>query len=314
MHKLLLAFVVLLALGGCQALVSRQPSAVAAAFDTSAALVGEYDNHAEVWAAAEAVKAQPGMLLPPAVHHWLRMAPGLDDGILWRLMLTHEPTQQARWLLRASSDGYALYRPLTSAAEASFDVSVSNKRFAFIATDWAELSACALHRDAQGGYASDTGCAALLPGLGADAALLPLRFVLQGDALRVVTVADQARGAGASTLAHRVRWFSGWAAINGQGPKASDGNDWHLRRDLHLHSEGGRLPLRWRDGAESGYSIELARLDYRESNTEVLRLAVIDDASDRTLSYVWANPEATRIGLNLGWLQVGLDVTAATPP
>lgn len=313
MRKPFLALATLLALNGCQAIAPRPRQTSAAVPGTPAALAGEYDNHAEVWTAAEAAKTQSGTPLPPAVHHYLRTVPGLDDGVLWRIAFTREPTQEARWLLRESGDGYALYRPLTTAAEASFGAP-ADKRFDFVATDWAELSACALHRDAQDGYASDAGCAALLPGLGAGAALLPLRFSLSGDALRVVTVTDQARGAGASTLAHRVRWFGGWAAINGQGPKATDGNDWHLRRDLRLHSEGSRLPLRWRDGAESGYSLELARLDYRESNTEVLRLAVIDDTSGHTLSYVWANPEATRIGLNLGWLQVGLDIETVPRP
>lgn len=148
----------------------------------------------------------------------------------------------------------------------------------------------------------------MLPGIGATAALLPLRFRLDGDKLRVVTVADQARGADAATVSQRVRWFGGWDAINGAGPKAQpENNDWHLKRDLRLHSEGGRIALQWRDGAPSGYTLELARLTYRESNTEVLRLAVIEDATGKTLSYVWADPDARRIGLNLGWLQVGLE-------
>ena len=156
--------------------------------------------------------------------------------------------------------------------------------------------------------AVDAGaCSSLLPGLGSSAALLPQRVSLNDDTLVLATVSDMARGADATTTSHRVRWFTGWDAMNGGGPKATTQKDWHLKRDLRLHSEGGRIPLQWRDGAASGYSLELARLFYKESNTEVLRLAVIEDASGRTLSYVWANPDATRIGLNLGWLQVGLD-------
>lgn len=313
MCKLFLASVALFTLSGCQAFAPRVTPAAAAA-GSAALATGEYDNHAEVWAAREANQTQSGMP-PPAIHHWLRAAVDFDGGLLWRLVLSGEPAQEARWLLRASDGGYALYRPLTAAAEARF-VERADKRFDFVTTDWAELSACALRRDPKTGvYASDAGCAALLPGLGASAALLPLRVEIAGDALRVVTVADQVRGASASTLSHRVRWFGGWSAINGQGSKATpDNNDWHVRRGLRLHSEGGRLPLLWRDSAESGYSLELARLIYRESNAEVLRLAVIDDASGRTLSYVWANPEATRIGLNLGWLQVGLEIEATPRP
>ena len=51
----------------------------------------------------------------------------------------------------------------------------------------------------------------------------------------------------------------------------------------------------------------LERLTYREGNVPVLKLSVVGDADGSTLAYAWANPEATRIGINLGWVQVGLD-------
>jgi hypothetical protein len=43
----------------------------------------------------------------------------------------------------------------------------------------------------------------------------------------------------------------------------------------------------------------------------VLKLSVVGDADGATLAYAWANPEATRIGINLGWVQVGLDLETA---
>ena len=79
-----------------------------------------------------------------------------------------------------------------------------------------------------------------------------------------------------------------------------------MQRDLRLSSEGGRVPLRWRDGAATGWSLELARTGYPERKLSVLQLNVIDDASGRVLDYAWTNPEAGAIGFNLGWLQVGL--------
>lgn len=39
----------------------------------------------------------------------------------------------------------------------------------------------------------------------------------------------------------------------------------------------------------------------------IRKLSVVEDASGQTLAYAWANPEATRIGINLGWVQVGLE-------
>jgi hypothetical protein len=132
--------------------------------------------------------------------------------------------------------------------------------------------------------------------------------------LRAATFADQARGAGAGIDARRLRWFSGWAAINGGGPKAQATNqDWHTQKDLRLSSEGGRVPLRWRDGAASGYSLELVRTTYAERKLSVLQLNVVDDASGQTIDYAWTNPEAQAIGVNLGWLQVGFTQAAAAP-
>ena len=218
--------------------------------------------------------------------------------------------------MREEGGALVPYRPLPAAANGLFDAKPGDYKFQ--AADWAALGGCALRRENGGGYAYrvDAGaCSALSPGLGSSAALLPQRFTLSGDTLVLATVSDGARGADATTTSHRVRWFTGWDALNGAGPKAAaDSKDWHLHRDLRVHSEGGRTPLRWRDGVPSGYSVELARLFYRESNTEVLRLAVIEDSSGRVVSYSWANPDATRIGLNIGWLQVGLDLEGTAAP
>ena len=53
-------------------------------------------------------------------------------------------------------------------------------------------------------------------------------------------------------------------------------------------------------------SVVLERLTYREGNRPVLKLSLVEDANRRVFAYAWANPEATAIGLNLGWAQIGL--------
>jgi hypothetical protein len=151
-----------------------------------------------------------------------------------------------------------------------------------------------------------------LPGLGASAALLPLRIGFDGDMLRIATFADQARGGAAESEARRVVWFNGWSAISGGGRSArADNQDWHTQQNLRLSSEGGRIPIRWRDGAPSGYSLELERRTYTERKLSVLELSVVEDASGRVLDYAWTSPQATAIGLNLGWLQVGFTIAPA---
>ncbi len=153
------------------------------------------------------------------------------------------------------------------------------------------------------------------PGIGAEAALLPLAIERDGEWLRVRLYADQARGGDAREDLRLVRWFTGWAAINGGGPKADAASrDWHMDRALRIGTEGGRYPLKWRDGNASGYSLVLERLTYREGNVPVLKLSIVGDADGGTLAYAWANPEATRIGINLGWVQVGLERKATSSP
>jgi|GEM_PF-6449463 len=108
------------------------------------------------------------------------------------------------------------------------------------------------------------------------------------------------------------RVFAGWAAINGGGPKARATNtDWHLQNDMHLSEAGGRVSLHWRDGVATGYSLELKHQSYPDRQLKVLQLDVIEDASGKTLTYVWADDTAKAIGLNLGWLQVGLHAEPA---
>jgi hypothetical protein len=324
---LLLGTIVLV---GCQSLGTgsqhaRSPAGLdaGALANLAALLPGDYDNHEQVERALAANKAGTG-IAPMHVQHSMRVVESARDSVtwLWRLSVSGKTGSNSIWLLRAmvSADGHHLRfvpsRPTdTAAAQAQF--AESAKAFHYDPAQWAELEPCAQSGQWDGAKfsaaASVESCSALLPGLGQDAALLPLRLSIDGDMLRVATFADSSRGADAIEEARRVRWFDGWAAVNGGGPNAkSDNNDWHLQRDLRLSSEGGRATLHWRDGAPSGYTLELERTSYPERKLSVLQLNVIDDSTGRTITYAWTDPAVGTIGLNLGWLQVGFG-PAPTP-
>ncbi len=64
--------------------------------------------------------------------------------------------------------------------------------------------------------------------------------------------------------------------------------------------------LGWFAGDETGYELELARLTYQNTRVAVLKLGVLDAATGETVAYSWADPDAVRIGINLGWMQAGL--------
>jgi hypothetical protein len=285
-----------LALCACQALQSTTATRGKGSTIATTMPMGTFDNHEQVWRAREDSKALP----PP--HLVVTVEPTSEAGLsLWRVRLDANPPLSAIWAMRRTvgADGavaWTPYRPLVATPAAAFD-----------AKEWAALDACTL-RATSGGYASDVvACTALAPGIGNDAALMPLSFESDGEWLRVRLYADQARGADGREDMRLVQTFGGWAAINGAGPKGNaDGGDWHMDRSVAIGSEGGRYALKYRDGNASGYALSLERLTYRDGNIPVLKLSVVDDGG-RTIAYAWANPEATRIGINLGWVQVGLD-------
>ena len=301
MKSILLVAALALPLAACQ---SFAPSAAPRGTAAKAAVVdanveGVYDNHAQVLSARENASA----VAPPHVRVVVETT-GKREWTIWRVHLDASPAMDAVWALRedaGTAPALVPHRALVTAPAVGKN---------FDPAQWAPLDACALHPgNPATSFSGDAAtCTVLAPGIGAQMALLPLAVTRDGEWLRVRFYADQARGPDAREDLRRVQIFSGWAAINGGGPKASaDSNDWHIDRAVRIDNEGGRYALHWRDGGASGYSLALERVTYRDGNIAVLKLSVIEDASGQTLAYAWANPEATRIGINLGWVQVGLE-------
>lgn len=315
MNRLIALILLILPLAACQTFMhEKAPPAAqtrpATQVGSTALLNGAFDNHEQVWTSREngaATNATPHVLITLAMardEHWS----------VWHVHLDAATPMDATWAMQvvdAPGGAHVLlpYRALVAAPASGVK---------FDSKQWTPLDACTLRGTISATsihVAGDSAaCTALVPGIGPKAALLPIEIERDGEWLHARLYADQARGAGAREDARKVKMFSGWAAINGTGPQGGgNGTDWHMNRTLLLGSEGGRAVLTWRDGTSAGYSLNLERVTYREGNVPVLKLSVIEDATGRTLAYAWANPEATRIGINLGWLQVGLDHTAPTP-
>ncbi len=314
MNRSLALLFLILPLAACQTLPHDKPMLAESGARggpgvATALLDGEFDNHEQVWAARE----NPATAIAaPHVVITLTTTPHAGWSV-WHVHLDAATSIDALWAMQVVDDTGATsellpYRALVAAPGmgATFD-----------AKQWTPLDACALRgtitAPAIHVSADVAACAALVPGIGPQAALLPLAIEREGEWLHVRLYADQARGAQVREDARMVQVFGGWAAINGAGPQGTgDSKDWHMNRTLRLGNEGGRAALTWRDGKPSGYSLGLERLTYREGNVPVLKLSVVEDATGHTLAYAWANPEATRIGINLGWVQVGLDRAAPT--
>lgn len=109
------------------------------------------------------------------------------------------------------------------------------------------------------------------------------------------------------TRSRKVRYFEGWVWIKHAGPAAAaDDKNTSFMRRVQLHSEGQRLTVKYNDGSDSPYDLELALLTYQNTKKPILKFALIDRASGKSVAYTWANTEAALIGMNLGWFQSGM--------
>ena len=292
-------------LAACQSMPASRSTVVGATAATP--LTGVYDNHAQVWRA----RGRGADIPSPHLRVGIEATPDREWSI-WTLKFDSGVSLEAIWAVRRSEQAGTLvlvpHRALVTSPARGKD---------FDPAQWAALDACSLRGSedpsSMRAQADPAACTALAPGIGAQAALLPLAIEHQGEWLRVRVYADQARGPDAREELRRVRVYGGWAAINGGGPRASaDSSDWHMDRSIQLASEGGRVALNWRDGQPSGYALLLERLAYRDGEVPVLKLSIIDEATTQALAYAWADPDAARIGINLGWVQVGLERDAVS--
>lgn len=101
--------------------------------------------------------------------------------------------------------------------------------------------------------------------------------------------------------------YRGWAGKRQDNDTPDADDDWLLAQPFVLHNQGDSIELL--DSAERslGYRVQLARIVYRADQPEVLRLAVIDTSTGKQIAYAWAGVDAPQIGINLDWLQVGLE-------
>ena len=286
-------------LTACQAFQPKPQPIVAASVSATATnrLIGEFDNHAQA--------AKSG-----AAHWRYAVGPtGTTDWLAWTIQLDSKRPLQLVLVMHVqhAADGSLTLAPFRSDdPAATTDKDFDPKR-------WTELSACTLRGREDAGVltmaADRPRCATLAPALGELAGLLPMNVVVSDNVLQVRSYSDQALAADYRSDARRVRWFGGWAAINGAGPQAkADSRDWHMHRDLRIGSEGGRINVDFRDGQASGYSLLLETLVVQDGELPLLKLSIMDSAG-QVIAYAWSDPDSKRIGINLGWIQVGLDTS-----
>jgi len=99
----------------------------------------------------------------------------------------------------------------------------------------------------------------------------------------------------------RMQQYRGWAGI-----KPADSEAWQLARPVELWSDGGTAQLLDVAGEPLGYSIRLAQVPWRTDQDTILRLDLVDRTTGEIIAYSFADNSASSLGINLGWIQVGL--------
>ncbi|MBS3743103.1 MAG: hypothetical protein KGY48_01995 [Wenzhouxiangellaceae bacterium] len=156
-----------------------------------------------------------------------------------------------------------------------------------------------------GGFVARTSAATCRFGRDGAAAALVKEIAHDGERLvigdRVLDPGtEEARTPDRVLELERVRRFVGWAGVR------DTGESWRVAESVELQSDGVELAPEDAGGMTLAVVLELAPHRVREDQSPVLRLRVFDRESGELLGQSWADSAATRIGVALPDVQVGL--------
>lgn len=283
-----------LAQGGCAVLPGGAPND--SVEDLASMLAGEYNNHAQVWYARQSDEPVPAAF-DLAIQ---RMADtgGPDSAALLYRQFRDDGTlhRESRLLLEASPDGVVQ--------------EVQTRR----GDGWQSLEGCRVLWRADGeGFRGSTrgdGCRFARRADG-ETVVFQRRWAADAEGL---VLNEEARRPGRMESRtyrfSRLGYYRGWAGVLPDGPGSRGDAEWRLNRQLWLHDGGDTVRVVEGDDP-SPYAIRLERLVWPRSGIPMLRLSVLEAESGSIIAYSWAEPGTGSIGLNLGWLQVGLEAEPA---
>ncbi len=129
-----------------------------------------------------------------------------------------------------------------------------------------------------------------------------------------------------SLILRRARPATCWAAIPKDKPKADGSPDWYFAKDVKLHDQGGRVRVGGIGaGGDTGAPELILRMrnvvwpDNADGTPNTNRPSLVlyvhkPDKPDAAEAYVWADPGAARIGINLRWMQASCTIDALDMP
>ena len=126
---------------------------------------------------------------------------------------------------------------------------------------------------------------------------------------------------GTAVTLRRARTATCWAAIPKDKPKADGKPDWYFARDITLHDQGGRARVGGGNSGAPEYVIRMRNViwpDKADGTPSTNRPSLVlyvhkPDQPDSAESYVWADPGAARIGINLRAMQASCTIDGKEP-
>jgi hypothetical protein len=105
------------------------------------------------------------------------------------------------------------------------------------------------------------------------------------------------------------RRFDGWAGQHVDAEAAvDDPAAWRLAASFNMADDGRIEPLLDTAGDALDFGLQLARINWRADQPEILRLAMVRLSTSKIEAYAWSEPDSGSIGINLDWFQAGLEL------
>lgn len=127
---------------------------------------------------------------------------------------------------------------------------------------------------------------------------------------------------GAKLELRRARPTTCWVAIRKDKPKADGSPDWYFAQGVKLHDQGGRAMVGQDIADTQPVMIRMRNVVWPpqadgtpSSNKPSIVLYIHKpDQYDRSEAYVWGDPGAARIGINLRWMQASCGIDGMEQP
>lgn len=157
------------------------------------------------------------------------------------------------------------------------------------------------------GWIEDKACTVRSQGGSGPELTIGADIALSADQLWMTETARYANGGDAfpnepdiPVQYRRATAFTCWLAVPRQAPQRG----WFHARNLAIHDQGGEAWVTTDETTPRTYGFRMRNVRWPTGqNADALTLYVHDQRGAPAISYVWASPDATRIGINLRTLQ-----------